>query len=121
MKSLFELLGIEANSSMVYHPQTDGQTEQSNATVEHFLQLYINKWQTDWVYYLPLAAMAYNNTPHSSIKCSLNEYNYRCNLYLGTQLQCQPHLENTSEFVHKLAIIHKNAHTALHAVQEAQK
>ena len=86
MKSLFNLLDIEANLSTVYHPQTDGQTERSNATVEHFLHLYTNERQTDWAYYLPLAATTYNNTLHSLIKCSLNLYNYGQDLYLGTQL-----------------------------------
>ena len=37
MKSLFNLLDIKANPSTAYHPQTDDQTERSNATVEHFL------------------------------------------------------------------------------------
>ena len=86
MKLLFNLLSIEANPSTAYHPQTDRQMEQSNAMVEHFLQLYVNERQTDWAYYLPLTATAYNNMPHSSIKCSLSEYNYEQDLYLGTQL-----------------------------------
>ena len=37
MKSLFHLLRIKANPSTAYHPQMDGQTKRSNATVEHFL------------------------------------------------------------------------------------
>ena len=86
MKFLFNLLGIKANLSTVYHPQMDRQMERSNATVEHFLWLYINEQQMDWAYYLPLAATAYNNTPHLSIKCSPNMYNYGRDLYLETQL-----------------------------------
>ena len=43
MKSLFGLLGIKANPSIAYHSQMDSQIEQSNATVEHFLHLYINE------------------------------------------------------------------------------
>ena len=34
MKSLYTLLGIEANPSMAYHPQMDGQTEQMNQELE---------------------------------------------------------------------------------------
>ena len=37
MKSLFKLLGIEANPSTAYHLQTDSQTERSNVMVEHFI------------------------------------------------------------------------------------
>ena len=37
MKELFQLLGIEVASSMAYHPQTDGQTEQVNQELEQYL------------------------------------------------------------------------------------
>ena len=34
MKDLYQLLGIEGNSSIAYHPQTDGQTECINQEIE---------------------------------------------------------------------------------------
>ena len=42
MKDLYTLLKIEANPSMAYHPQTDGQTERYNAQIEQYLRIYTN-------------------------------------------------------------------------------
>jgi len=43
MKELFQLLGIEAASSTVYHPQTDGQTERVNQELEQYLRLFVGE------------------------------------------------------------------------------
>ena len=63
-RSLCQLLGIKANLSTAYHPETDGQTEQVNQILEQYLRVYINYQQDDWVNLLPLAEFAYNNTSH---------------------------------------------------------
>ena len=34
--------------STAFHPQTDGQTEQQNQTLEHYLRVYCNFTQDDW-------------------------------------------------------------------------
>src|SRR5882724_4363011 len=60
-QSLCQLLGIKANLSTVYHPETDGQTEWVNQILEQYLQVYINYQQDDWVNLLPLAEFTYNN------------------------------------------------------------
>src|SRR5882724_5939531 len=65
LQSLCQLLGIKANLSTAYHPETDGQTEQVNQIVEQYLWVYINYQQDDWVNLLPLAEFTYNNTSHS--------------------------------------------------------
>jgi hypothetical protein len=43
MKGLYQNLGIEANPSTAYHPQTDGQTERVNQELEEYLRIYVNK------------------------------------------------------------------------------
>jgi len=63
--SLCQLLGIKANLSTAYHPETDGQTEQVNHILEQYLQVYINYQQDNWVHLLPLAEFTYNNISHS--------------------------------------------------------
>src|SRR3989440_2475418 len=56
--------------SMAFHPQTDGQTERQNQTLEQYLRCYINYRQDDWVDWLPQAEFTYNNTVHSSTRVS---------------------------------------------------
>lgn len=45
-----------------YHPQTDGQTERQNQTLEHYLRAYVNWNQDDWPQWLPIAQLVYNKT-----------------------------------------------------------
>jgi len=54
-------LGIERRLSTAFHPQTEGQTERTNAILEQYLLAYINYQQDDWCGYLPLAEFAHNN------------------------------------------------------------
>ena len=39
-RRLLELLGIRANCSTTFHPQTDGQTERLNSVLEQYLRIY---------------------------------------------------------------------------------
>jgi hypothetical protein len=48
--------------STSWHPQTDGQTERANQTLETYLRTFINYNQNDWYSLLPLAEFAYNNS-----------------------------------------------------------
>ena len=53
--------------STAYHPQTDGQTERVNRTLEDMLRHWCSPDQDDWDQYLKLAEFAYNNAYHESI------------------------------------------------------
>jgi hypothetical protein len=48
--------------STAFHPQTDGQTERLNQTIESYLRSFVNHEQDDWVNLLPMAEFAYNNS-----------------------------------------------------------
>ncbi|KAF8747845.1 hypothetical protein RHS01_11234 [Rhizoctonia solani] len=71
LKVLYQCLGIDPHFLLVYHPQSNGQTERVNPTVEHFLRAYSGINQKDWVKWLPMAEFAYNNAVHSSTSKSL--------------------------------------------------
>ena len=60
-KRLCQHLGIESRLSTAYHPQTDGQTERTNAVMEQYLRAYVNYQQDNWVDFLPMAEFAANN------------------------------------------------------------
>uniref|UniRef100_A0A0W0EXY6 Integrase catalytic domain-containing protein n=1 Tax=Moniliophthora roreri TaxID=221103 RepID=A0A0W0EXY6_MONRR len=65
-RELYCLLGIKLAAFTVYHPQTDGQTEQVNQELEEYLCLFVSHHQDDWDELLPLAEFSYNNHIHSS-------------------------------------------------------
>jgi len=48
--------------STAYHPQTDGQTQRTNQTLEGYLRSFVNYDQDDWYQLLPMAEQAYNNS-----------------------------------------------------------
>jgi transposase InsO family protein len=54
-------LGTTLSMSTAYHPQTDGQTENANRTLEIMLRSVVNFEQDDWDDHLPAAELAINN------------------------------------------------------------
>jgi transposase InsO family protein len=63
---LHKLLGTKLNISTAYRPQTDGQTERANRTIEEMLRSYCMDNQKDWDLYVKPVAFAYNNSKNSS-------------------------------------------------------
>jgi len=45
MKELNKMLGIKSKLSMVFHPQTNGQTERANQELEQYLRMFIDHRQ----------------------------------------------------------------------------
>ena len=64
--SLCYFLGIKQKLSTAFYPQTDGQTERQNSTMETYLQAFVNFKQNDWARLLPMAEFAYNNAKNAS-------------------------------------------------------
>ena len=63
--SLCYFLGIKRSLSTAFHPQTDGQTERQNSTMEAYLQAFVNYKQDDWTRLLPMVEFAYNNAKNA--------------------------------------------------------
>jgi hypothetical protein len=59
---------IDHRLSTAYHPQTDGQTERTNRTLEQLIRGFINYSQDNWFYLLPKLQFAFNNSPNSSTR-----------------------------------------------------
>jgi hypothetical protein len=53
---------IKRRLSTAFHPQTDGQTERQNQTLEVYLKVYVNYQQDNWALYLASAEFVYNNS-----------------------------------------------------------
>lgn len=54
--------------SSAYHPETDGQTERQNQTLEQYLRCYCSLEQDDWSLWISVAEFAYNDSLHATIK-----------------------------------------------------
>ena len=68
--------GVNHKLSTAYHPQTDGQTERMNRTLEQYLRSYISHWQNDWVALLPTAEFAINSATSATTGVSPFFANY---------------------------------------------
>ena len=60
-KEVTTALGMDRGFSTAFHPQTDGQTERMNRTMEEMLRHFITPMKGDWVSALPMLEFAYNN------------------------------------------------------------
>jgi hypothetical protein len=76
MKALCHLLSVKQKMSTAFHPQTDGQTERTNQTLEQFLRIYCDYQQSNWSDLLAFAAFAYNSAYQETIKMSPYYANY---------------------------------------------
>lgn len=74
--SLMKRLGTKQKLSTTAHPQTDGQTERLNQTLEQYLRGYVNFQQDNWVELLPLAQYAYNTSVNETMKMTPHEAVY---------------------------------------------
>jgi hypothetical protein len=69
-QALFKALGTGLRFSTAFHPQTDGQSERANHTLEEYLRHFISPRQdaiqSDWDEYLDLAEFAVNGSINPS-------------------------------------------------------
>ena len=64
--NLLKFIKIKANLSTAFHPESDGQTERVNQTLEQYLRAFVNYKQDNWSELLSFAEFAYNNAPSST-------------------------------------------------------
>jgi hypothetical protein len=83
--ALMQHLGVQHKMSTAYHPQTDGQTERLNQVLEQYLRCYVNDRQDNWITLLPLAQIAYNQSPTTTTGTSpfFASYGFEPNDYTG--------------------------------------
>uniref|UniRef100_A0A8C5MFI7 Gypsy retrotransposon integrase-like protein 1 n=1 Tax=Leptobrachium leishanense TaxID=445787 RepID=A0A8C5MFI7_9ANUR len=102
-KSFCKTLRMQQSLSTAYHPQTNGQTERTNGTLEQYLRCFTSHLQDDWADLLPIAEFAYNNQIHRSIKCSPFFANYGQHpvMFPGSPLVSQiPSLDQRMAYIH---------------------
>jgi len=124
-KALFKNLGTKLSMSTAFHPQTDGQTERTNRTLEQMLRIFVNYRQDNWDEQLASAEFAYNNAKQTSTKISSFFLNHGqdpqtpASLLADQSLDCN--VPTTTEFVENIAKTIKNATENLQKAQESQR
>nr|GEZ84123.1 reverse transcriptase domain-containing protein [Tanacetum cinerariifolium] len=69
-RSLQNALGTRLDMSTAYHPETDGQSEETIQTLEDMLRACAIDFGKGWVNHSPLVEFSYNNSYHASIKAA---------------------------------------------------
>jgi hypothetical protein len=110
-------LGIKQALSTAYHPQTDGQTERTNRTLEEMLRHYVGPSQDDWDLKLPCAEFAINNAMKAATGYSPFYLNYGRHPRGPATAVLDTHLPAVHDFVTSL---HKAISTAKDSLAAAQ-
>ncbi len=62
--------------SIIFHLQTDDQTEQQNQMLKHYLRVYCSEKQDNWATLLLVVEFMYHQMKHSSLSCNLFKVMY---------------------------------------------
>ncbi|GJZ92343.1 putative reverse transcriptase domain-containing protein [Tanacetum coccineum] len=79
-QSMQEALGTRLDMSTAYHPQTYGQSDHTIQTLEDMLRACVLDFRGSWDIHLLLVEFSYNNSYHSSVRCTPFEalYGRKC-------------------------------------------
>ena len=113
---------IKQRLSTAINPQTDGQTERQNSTIEAYLRAFVNFEQNDWARLLSIAGFAYNNAKHASTSFTPFKLNCRYHPRVFYEENFDP--RSQSKTTEKLSFELRNLMAAcqqnLHHAQELQ-
>jgi hypothetical protein len=100
--------------STACHPQTDGQTDSQNHTMEQYLQAFCNYEQDNWVELLPLAKFAYTNVIHASTRITPFWANYHYHPVMQFKAPKQPSSLDSEIQAHTFGAGLEETHQTLH-------
>jgi len=107
--------------STAFHPQTDGQTERLNQTIEAYLRTFVNKEQDDWKRLLPMAEFAYNNSATSGNGMSPFYANYGFHPVAVGPAPSEPFNPASATHGHWMQAVHDENQIGLQEAQERMR
>ena len=124
--AVFAKTGTRLNMSTANHPQTDGQTERANRTIEEILRAYVAPLQDDWDTHLTNVEFAYNDSVNASTGYTpfylINGFHPRTPMMMLTEGE-RPSTGNESadDFIVRMQTDLVRAKRAIAAAQDKQK
>jgi hypothetical protein len=120
-KEFLRLSGIRPRMSTAFHPQTDGQTERLNQTIEAYLRSFVGHEQNDWVSLLPMAEFAYNNSVTSGNGISPFYANYGFHPTATNPAAMGPLNPASKVYAHWMHVVHDQAKKGLELAQDRMR
>jgi hypothetical protein len=123
-QALMDKWGTEAAMSTAFHPQTDGQTERLNRTLEQMLRMYISPDMRDWDKWLPPCEFAYNNAYHKSTGYSPFQLAYGRHPVVPASLVepgCNETVLTAAQFIQRRDELRAQAAKALESAQTSDR
>ena len=123
--ALFKLTGTRLAMSTANHPQTDGQTERANRTLEEMLRAYVSPHHSDWDKHLTAVEFAYNDSVHAGTGYTPFFLNAGQHPHTPLSLAAQPPAaarhEPGEQFAERMAAHIKHARHCLERAQQRMK
>jgi len=107
--------------STAFHPQTDGQTQRLNQTIEAYLRAFVSKEQDNWVRLLPMAEFAYNNLTTTGNGMSLFYTNYGFHPAALDPTSTEPLNPASQVYAHWMQAVHDDSRKGLEDTQERMR
>ena len=123
LSTLCYFLSIKRRLSTAFHPQTDGQTERQNSTIEAYLRAFVNFEQNDTARLLPMAEFAYYNAKNASTGYTSFELNCGYNpwVFYEKNLDFRSKSRTAEELSSKLRELMTVCYQNLYHAQKFQK
>jgi len=116
-----QMSGIHSRMLTAFHPQTDGQTERLNQTIEAYVWSFVNHEQDNWVNLLPMAEFAYNNSVTTATGMSPFYANYGFHPTAANPTAASSRKPASMAYAHWMYSVDEDVVKALEAAQERMR
>jgi hypothetical protein len=122
-QELTRLMDTKLAMSTAFHPQTDGQSERANQTLEMMLRAFVNQQQNNWDTLLPALEFAYNNSvnPSTGFSPFYLTAGFHPNVPASLLRPTNTVAPSVKEFIESQRVALTLAQEALYDAQERQK